>query len=33
VLPDDGPVVRVEKEALRVGVYEILGKRVRRAIG
>jgi len=33
VLPDDGPVVRLEKEALRVGVYEILGKRVRRAVG
>lgn len=33
VLPDDGPVIRVEKEALRAGVYEILGRRIRRSIG
>ncbi|KAI9508066.1 hypothetical protein F5148DRAFT_1303878 [Russula earlei] len=33
VLPDDGPVIRVEKEALRVGVYEMLEKRLRRANG
>lgn len=31
VLPDDGPVIRVEREALRAGVYEMLDKRVRRA--
>ncbi|KAF8256821.1 hypothetical protein EI94DRAFT_1788863 [Lactarius quietus] len=31
VLPDDGPVIRVEKEALRVGVYEVLSNRIRRA--
>jgi len=30
VLPDDGPVIRVEKEALRTGVYEMLNDRVRR---
>ena len=30
VLPDDGPVIRVEKEALRTGVYEMLGDRGRR---
>lgn len=32
VLPDDGPVIRVEKEALRAGVYELLGQRIRRSI-
>jgi len=31
VLPDDGPVIRVEKEALRAGVYEKLSDRIRRA--
>jgi NAD(P)-dependent dehydrogenase (short-subunit alcohol dehydrogenase family) len=31
VLPDDGPVIRVEKEALRAGVYEMLSNRIRRA--
>src|ERR1700761_2697325 len=31
VLPDDGPVIRVEKEALRTGVYEMLSNRIRRA--
>lgn len=31
VLPDDGPVIRVEKEALRAGVYKMLDDRVRRA--
>lgn len=31
MLPDDGPVIRVEREALRAGVYEMLDKRVRRA--
>jgi hypothetical protein len=31
VLPDDGPVIRVEKEALRAGVYEMLTNRIRRA--
>ncbi|KAH9055809.1 hypothetical protein EDB83DRAFT_1088739 [Lactarius deliciosus] len=31
VLPDDGPVIRVEKEALRAGVYDMLNKRIRRA--
>jgi NAD(P)-dependent dehydrogenase (short-subunit alcohol dehydrogenase family) len=30
VLPDDGPVIRVEKEALRAGVYEMLNNRIRR---
>ncbi|KAI0248422.1 hypothetical protein BJV78DRAFT_1276578 [Lactifluus subvellereus] len=30
VLPDDGPVIRVEKEALRAGVYEMLDARIRR---
>ncbi|KAH9980435.1 NAD(P)-binding protein [Russula compacta] len=30
VLPDDGPVIRVEKEALRAGLYEILDRRLRR---
>jgi len=30
VLPDDGPVIRVEKEALRAGVYQMLNDRVRR---
>jgi hypothetical protein len=30
VLPDDGPVIRVEKEALRAGVYKMLSDRVRR---
>ena len=30
VLPDDGPVIRVEKEALRTGVYEMLANRIRR---
>ncbi len=33
VLLDDGPVIRVEKEALRVGVYELLNGRLRRAKG
>jgi len=33
VLPDDGPVVRVEKEALRAGVYELLNRRLRRTNG
>jgi hypothetical protein len=33
VLPDDGPVIRVEKEALRAGVYELLNKRIRRING
>ncbi len=33
VLPDDGPVIRVEKEALRLGVYDMLNKRLRRATG
>jgi len=32
VLPDDGPVIRVEKEALRAGVYELLRQRIRRSI-
>ena len=31
VLPDDGPVIRVEKEALRKGVYEMLDNRIRRS--
>ncbi len=26
----DGPVIRVEKEALRAGVYELLNERIRR---
>ena len=30
VLPDDGPVIRVEKESLRAGVYQMLNDRVRR---
>jgi hypothetical protein len=30
VLPDDGPVIRMEKEALRTGVYEMLNARIRR---
>jgi len=33
VLPDDGPVILVEKEALRLGVYELLEKRLRRVNG
>jgi hypothetical protein len=33
VLPDDGPVIRVEKEALRAGVYEMLNGRIRRIKG
>ena len=33
VLPDDGPVIRVEKEALRAGVYEMLDVRLRRVNG
>src|ERR1700761_5336906 len=33
VLPDDGPVIRVEKEALRTGVYLMLANRIRRATG
>lgn len=33
VLPDGGPVIRVEKEALRAGVYELLNRRLRRAKG
>jgi hypothetical protein len=32
VLPDDGPVIRVEKEALRAGVYEMLDTRIRSGI-
>jgi hypothetical protein len=28
VLPDDGPVIRVEKEALRTGVYEAISQRM-----
>ncbi|KAI9432168.1 hypothetical protein H4582DRAFT_2083871 [Lactarius indigo] len=31
VLPDDGPVIRVEKEALRAGIYDMLNRRIRRA--
>lgn len=31
VLPDDGPVIRVEKEGLREGVYKMLDNRIRRA--
>lgn len=31
VLPDDGPVIRVEKEALRAGVYDLFNRRLRRA--
>ena len=30
MLMDDGPVIRVEKEALRTGVYDMLGDRIRR---
>ena len=33
VLPDDGPVIRVEKEGLRQGVYKMLDNRIRRAAG
>jgi len=33
VLLDDGPVIRVEKEVLRAGVYELLNRRLRRATG
>ena len=33
VLPDDGPVIRIEKEALRAGVYLMLNNRIRRAAG
>ncbi|KAH9025672.1 hypothetical protein EDB84DRAFT_1251367, partial [Lactarius hengduanensis] len=28
VLPDDGSVIRVEKEALHAGVYDMLNKRI-----
>jgi hypothetical protein len=31
VLPDDGPVIRVEKEAFRAGVYEAISRRMLRA--
>jgi hypothetical protein len=31
VLPDDGPVIRVEKEALRTGVYDAISRRMLRA--
>lgn len=31
VLPDDGPVIRVEKELLRAGLYESFNRRLRRA--
>ncbi|KAH9970036.1 hypothetical protein BGW80DRAFT_1562461 [Lactifluus volemus] len=30
VLPDDGPVILMEKEVLRTGVYELLDARIRR---
>ena len=33
VLPDDGPVIRVEKEELRAGVYGMLDARIRRVNG
>jgi NAD(P)-dependent dehydrogenase (short-subunit alcohol dehydrogenase family) len=33
VLPDDGPVIRVEKEELRAGVYGMLDARIRRING
>jgi hypothetical protein len=33
VLPDDGPVIRVEKEGLRAGVYGMLDARIRRVSG
>src|SRR5258708_663257 len=33
VLPDDGPVIRVDKQALRAGVYELLNERIRRISG
>jgi hypothetical protein len=33
MLPDDGPVIRVEKESLHAGVYEMLNVRIRRAKG
>lgn len=33
VLPDDGPVIRIEKEALRAGVYEMMDNRIRRVTG
>jgi NAD(P)-dependent dehydrogenase (short-subunit alcohol dehydrogenase family) len=33
LIPDDGPVTRVERESLREGVYGLFHKRIRRAIG
>ena len=33
VLTNDGPVIRVEKEALRAGVYKMLDVRLRRVNG
>ena len=33
VLPDDGPVIRVDKEGLRAGVYGMLDARIRRVNG
>ncbi|KAI0293183.1 hypothetical protein B0F90DRAFT_1764067 [Multifurca ochricompacta] len=30
VLPDDGPVIRLEKESLRNGVYKMMDERIRR---
>lgn len=32
MLPDDGPVLLLEKEDLREGVYEMLNNRVRRTL-
>lgn len=32
ILPDDGPVLLVQKEVLREGVYEMLNNRVRRTM-
>jgi hypothetical protein len=32
MLPDDGPVLLLEKEVLHEGVYEMLNKRVSRIV-
>jgi hypothetical protein len=31
MLPDEGPVFRIEKELLKEGVYEMISRRVQRA--
>lgn len=33
LLPDDGPVLRLEKEIVRGGVYDVIAERNRRFVG